>query len=114
MALQLSITLPNGAAGNYLRLVNLEWDRNLTSAMGYLALYLSKAQADVAPAYPLALVAQINVRGPVFEQYLSNAALAQAGHNLLAQIYDIAKTQPGCVRILNGVSVPDLAQAEDV
>ena len=29
MALKLSITLPNGASGDYLRLVNVEWDRNL-------------------------------------------------------------------------------------
>ncbi|MBM3366356.1 MAG: hypothetical protein FJY48_11740 [Betaproteobacteria bacterium] len=114
MALKLSITLQNGASGDYLRLVNVEWDRNLNSALAYLALYLNKAQADAAPAHPLALVAQINVRAPVFHQHLSNAALAATNHNLLAQIYEIAKTQPGCVRIINSVSVPDLAQAEDV
>ena len=114
MALKLSITLPNGASGNYLRLVNVEWDRNLQSALGYLALYLNKAQADSAPGYPLGLVAQLNVRGAPFIQHLSNAALNAPNVNLLSQLYHVAKNEPSCVKIINGVNLPDLAQAEDV
>lgn len=114
MALKLNITLQNGASGDYLRLVNVEWDRNLNSALAYLALYLSKAQAETAPTHPLALVAQINVRGVHFTDHLSNAALKAPNVNFLSQLYHIAKTEPSCVKIINGVSVPDLAQAEDV
>jgi hypothetical protein len=114
MALKLSITLPNGATGNYLRLTSVEWDRNLGSALGYLALYLNAAQAASAPAYPLGLVAQLNVRDDVFAQYLSNSALNGANDRLLAQMYAIAKNEPRCVKVLNGITLPDLAQAEDV
>jgi hypothetical protein len=54
------------------------------------------------------------VRDDVFAQYLSNSALNGANDRLLAQMYAIAKNEPRCVKVLNGITLPDLAQAEDV
>ena len=114
MALGISITLPNGVTGNYLRVVSVEWNRPASVAVWNLALYLSEAQANAAPKYPLALVAQVRVDGAKFEQYLSNEAIAAAGHNIIAQLYAVTKAEPGAVTIIGPVAPFDLSEAADV
>lgn len=114
MALQLSITLPNGATGNYLRVVSVEWNRPASVCVWNLALYLSEAQADAAPKYPLAIVAQVRVDGAKFEEYLSNEAIAAAGHNIIAQLYMVTKAEPKAVTIIGQVGPFDLSEAVDV
>ncbi len=114
MALQLSITLPNGVTGDYLRIVNVEWNRPASIAVWRIALYLSEAQANAAPKYPLAVVAQVRVDGAKFEQYLSNEAIAAAGHNIIAQLYAVTKAEPGAVTIIAPVAPFDLSTADDV
>jgi hypothetical protein len=114
MALQLNITLPNGAAGNYLRVVNVEWNRLASVCVFQLALYLSEAQADAAPRYPLGIVAQVRVDRDKFEQYLSNQAIAAASHNIIAQLYAITRAEPGCITLLGSLRDIDLTTATDV
>ncbi len=114
MALQLNITLPNGAEGNYIRVVNVEWNRLASVCVFQLALYLSEAQADAAPRYPLGIIAQVRVDREKFEDYLSNHAIAAASHNIIAQLYAITRAEPGCITLLGSLRDIDLTTAIDV
>lgn len=108
MALTKSITLPNGAAGNYIRLSACTWDRTTREASAHLHLFLSSAQAAAAPSNPLCLLAKLRLTGAKFDTYLSHAALE--GTTVAAQIYTAALVEP-----LNpgaGLTSLDLSDAE--
>lgn len=112
MALQLPVTLPNGAEGNYLRIGIYEWNRQGRSAYAELALFKDATQAALAPRFPLAVVAILNLRNASFDTYLSNAALASASGDVLAQLYAAAKVEP--LLPVNDIMVENIGEAEDV
>lgn len=112
MALQLPITLPNGAEGNYVRIGVFEWNREQRSAYVQLALFKDAAQAAAAPKYPLAVVGILNLRDDKFDLYLSNAAIAAADGDILSQLYKAAKEQP--LSPVNGLLIDNIASAETV
>jgi hypothetical protein len=112
MALQLPVTLPSGASGNYIRIGVFEWNREYKAAYAQLALFKDAAQAAAQPRFPLAVVAILNLRDAAFDQYLSNAAIAAAGGDVLGQLYEAAKVEP--LQPVNGILVDNIGSAEDV
>ena len=112
MALQLPVTLPNGAEGNYIRIGVYEWNREQRSAYVQLALFKDAAQAASAPRFPLAVVGILNLRNEKFDQYLSNAAIAAAGGDVISQLYAAAKVEP--LAPVNGLLLDNIDQAESV
>jgi len=112
MALQLPVTLPNGAEGNYLRIGVFEWNREQRSAYVQLALFKDAAQAASAPRFPLAVVGILNLRNEKFDQYLSNAAIAAADGKVLLQVYAAVKAEP--LSPVNGLLIDNIDQAENV
>jgi hypothetical protein len=112
MALKKQITLPNGTAGEYIRIDYFEFNRRARTAYVQLALFLSEAQARAYPDYPMQVVGQLELTGAKFDQYLSGATLAADGGNLIAQLYEAAKVEP--LRAVNGIVVIDIGTAEDV
>lgn len=98
MALQKTIALPNGAAGNYIRVGAYTWDRVTREASAHLLLYASAAYADSAPKSPLCLIAKVRLFGDKFDEYLSTAALdalVDAGPDPVRdQLYAAAKAEP--------------------
>lgn len=94
MALQKSITLPNGVTGNYIRIGAHLWDRSTKEASCRLFLFTSAAYAASRPDQPLCLLAVIRLRGAKFDHYLSNTALAGQGVTVLGQCYAAAKAEP--------------------
>jgi hypothetical protein len=119
MALQLPVTLPNGAEGNYIRIGVYEWNREQRSAYAQLALFKDAAQAAAAPRFPLAVVAILNLRNEAFDEYFSAAALAAAAGSGLAgadlirfQLYKAAKEKP--LAPVNDLLLENIEEAEDV
>jgi hypothetical protein len=74
MALQKTITLPNGAQGNYVRIEQLEQQYAGKSVSCHLMLYASKVLAD-AGAPPLARIGKIRLNGAGYDRFLSRASL---------------------------------------
>jgi len=94
MALSKTITLPNGAAGNYIRLGSYSWDRLTREASAAFLLHTSQALAAAAPSAPLCLIAVLRLNGAKFDAYLSNAALEREGKTVVEAFYDAAKVEP--------------------
>ena len=91
MALQKTITLPNGASGNYIRLGAYTWDRVSRECSAHLLLFTTAAQASSYPSAPLCLIAKLRLTGAKFDEYLGNSALEEA--TAAAQIYAAAKAE---------------------
>ena len=116
MALEKSITLPNGASGNYIRVSFYRWDRDAKEASAHLMLYGSAALATSAPASPLCLIAKLRLGGAKFDEYLGAAALAALAapgpDPVRDQLYAAAKAEP--LLAGGGLTTVSLADAEDV
>jgi hypothetical protein len=98
MALQKSITLANGATGNYIRVNAYRWDKGIREASALLALYTNATLAASAPGSPLVpIVAKLRLSGAKFDQYLGNAALdalpASTRDKVREQFYAAAKIE---------------------
>jgi hypothetical protein len=112
MALQKSITLPNGITGNYIRVGDsYEMNRREESVTAHVTLFFDAAHAARLPEYPLAVIALVELSEAEFDQYLGRDALATAGGNVVAQLYGAAKIIK--VRSLIGTEI-DLTDAADV
>ena len=112
MALQKTITLPNGASGSYIRVGAYTWDRQTNEASAHFMLHTDAAFAESAPGSPLCLIAKLRLQGDKFIQYLGNDALAVDGVTVLGQFYAAAKIEP----LLAGAGFTSisLADAQDV
>lgn len=92
MAFQKTLTLPSGVAGNYSRLTTYRWDRASREAVALFALYLDAAAASSGKQPLTPWIAKLRLTGDKFDQYLSNAELAD--HDVIAQLYAAAKNEP--------------------
>lgn len=92
MALQKTLTLPSGVAGNYSRLITYRWDRATREAVALFALYLDAAAASSGKQPLTPWIAKLRLNGAKFDQYLSNATLED--HDVIAQLYAAAKAEP--------------------
>ena len=92
MALQKTLTLPSGVAGNYSRLVTYRWDRSTREAVALFALYLDAAAAGSGKQPVTPWIAKLRLTGDKFDLYLSNTALED--HDVIAQLYTAAKAEP--------------------
>lgn len=114
MALQKSITLPNGSTGNYIRLGTYVVDRLSREASAQFMIHGSAALAESAPDSPLCMIAKLRLNGAKFDEYLSSEALAAVGQNIVEQLYVAAKAEP----LLAGGGLTqaqlDLSDATDV
>lgn len=112
MAFQKTTTLPNTAAGNYIRLSAYRWDRLTREASAQFLLFATEAAADAQPKSPLCLVAVLRLEGAKFDEYLSNAALAVEGVTVAGQLYEAAKAETLIAG--GGLTEVDLSDATDV
>lgn len=114
MALQKTISLPNGASGNYVRVGTYAIDRLTREASIQFMLHGSAALAASAPDAPLCMIAKLRLNGAKFDEYLSSEALAAVGQNIVEQLYVAAKAEP----LLAGGGLTqaqlDLSDATDV
>lgn len=98
MALQKSITLPNGSVGNYIRLTQIAYDRTTKEASACLMLFTSAAYAASAPDQPLGQIAKLRLQGAKFDEYLSTAALAAmptpGPDPMRTALYNAAQAEP--------------------
>jgi hypothetical protein len=100
MALQKTFTLPNGAAGNYVKIIAAPADYLSKEISVWFGLYLSAAQAATNPKATLSMAdrpfAKLRLSGAKFDQWLSTTALAAnpADDPFRAQIYAAAKVEP--------------------
>ena len=92
MALQKTLTLPSGVAGNYSRLISYRWDRAAKEAVALFALYLDAAAAASGKQPVTPWIAKLRLTGDKFDLYLGNAALED--HDVIAQLYMAAKAEP--------------------
>jgi ketopantoate hydroxymethyltransferase len=112
MALQKSITLPNGISGNYIRVGDsYEMNRREESVTAHVTLFLDAAHAQARPDLPLAVIALVQLLDAEFDSYLGRDALATAAGNVVAQLYAAAKSVK--VRSLVEQEI-DLTDAADV
>lgn len=112
MALQKSITLPNGISGNYIRVGDsYEINRREKTLTAHVTLFLDAAHAQARPDLPLAVIALVQLVDAEFDAYLGRDALATAGGNVVAQLYAAAKIVK--VRSLIGPEI-ELSDATDV
>lgn len=95
MALQKSITLPNGATGNYIRVGDtVEIHRRLKRAEAHVTLFLNEAQANANPDYGLGVIGLLNLQGDKFDLYLGKDALTRTyGGDISRALYAAAKTE---------------------
>ena len=112
MALQKSITLPNTAAGDYIRLGGYRWDRMTREASAHFHLFGSAAAASINPQSPLCLIAVLRLEGAKFDQYLSNAVLEATEATIAGQLYLAARSEPLIAG--GGLTAVALADAADV
>lgn len=112
MAIQKDIVLPSGAAGNYLRIDHIEWNRRSRSMFAQVTLFQDAARAAKYPAHPLQVVGLLELTGDKHDLYFGQAAMRAAGNDLQAQLYAAAKAER--LRSVNGVELTDLAGAQDV
>lgn len=116
MALQKSITLPNSAAGNYIRLTFYRHDAIARELSAHFMLYASAAARIAAPTEPLTMVAKLRLSGAKFDQYLSTAALTALSNvgpdRVAAAVYVAAKAETLIAG--GGLTVLDLSAATDV
>ncbi len=111
MALSKGFSFRNGASGSYIRVTAYRWDRSTREARAILTLYQDAAYAASAPDLPLLpVLAKLDLTGAKFDQYLGNAALADAG--VLAQLYAAAKVET--LLAGGGLTAVNLADAVDV
>lgn len=114
MALQKSITLPNGATGNYIRLGPYFVDPLVKEASAQLMLHTNAAYAASAPEMPLCMIAKLRLQGAKFDEYLANSVLNVDGVTLAGKLYEAAKAEP----IIAGGGLTqaqlDLSDAADV
>lgn len=94
MALQKTITLPNGASGNYIRIGAYTWDRMTREASAHLMLHTSATHAAEHPEASLCLLAKLRLHGSKFDEYLANAVLAGEGVTVIGQLYAAAMSEP--------------------
>jgi hypothetical protein len=76
MALQLTIELPSGAQGNYIKILEIERGIGRRYLCCHFYLYASKAKADEnKPIWPTC-IAKLRLEDAKYDKYLSTAALA--------------------------------------
>lgn len=109
MALQKTITLPNGVAGNYARITSFRWDRTSREASANIALFLD-AETAVSGQALRPTVAKLRLHGAKFDAYLSPAALAASDNDVVAQLYVAAKAEP----VVSDFGATIYAEATDV
>lgn len=112
MALQKSITLPNGAAGNYVRVGPYTWDPIAKESSAHLLLFVSAAQRTANPTASLCLIAKLRLIGAKFDQYLANSVLDGETVTVLGQLYAAAKLEPLVAG--GGLTDVDLSDATNV
>ncbi|PTX95779.1 hypothetical protein [Opitutus sp. ER46] len=99
MALQKSITLPNGATGDYIHISEYARDVDNRYVSCHLNLFTSAAHyaSQPAPKQPICLIAKLRLSGAKYDAYLSTAALAAVADTedaVRAQLYVAAKVEP--------------------
>lgn len=94
MAFRKSISLPNGARGEYIRLGAFTWDRLARQASAHLMLYADASHASCPSAAPLCLIAKLRLAGAKFDAYLSNTVLDAGAATIVGQLYAAAKVEP--------------------
>jgi hypothetical protein len=98
MALQKTFTLPNGTAGNYIRLAEPNVDYIHRTASAHFVLYVSASARNGAPLAHLGLLAKLRLAGPKFDEWLGLAALAAVPAGtpdpLRYRLYLAARTEP--------------------
>ena len=96
MALQKSITFPNGNSGSYLKIGFSRVDDLARDASFHFHLYKDRATRQACPKIPVqARVAKLRLTGDKYDQYLSGTALAaKPGATHTSQAYMAAKTEP--------------------
>jgi len=115
MALQKTITLPNGAVGNYIQLVTAAADYSAKYVPVEFALFMDAAHAVSNPTNPLCpLIAKMRLDGAKFDQYISTVALAAitADDPFRASLYAAAKAEP--LLAGGGLTSIDLSDAVSV
>ena len=112
MALQKSITLANGIAGNYIRVGDsYEMNRREKTLTAHVTLFLDAAHAQARPDLPLAVIALVQLLDAEFDAYLGRDALENARGKVVAQLYAAAKSVS--IRSLMEKEI-DLSDAVDV
>lgn len=119
MALQKSLTLPNGSFGAYIRLGHYRRNRARREAVAHFDLFADKASADANPQLPVAMIACLRLKDARFDEFLSNAAIAAASNNVEAQLYRALKAaanghNPHEIDPGGGLSQLNLTDATDV
>lgn len=98
MALQKSITIENGATGDYIRIGLAPIDWMTREASVHFMLYASEAWRAAHPEAPLCLIAKLRLEGAKFEEWLGEAALAAlvdpGADPVRDQLYAAAKVEP--------------------
>lgn len=97
MAFQKTLSLPNGASGDYITIGPYLLDPMTRTLSAHFHLYFSAALRASNPSDPLRpIVAKLRLSGAVFDSYLSTAALAEVESDdpVRSQIYAAAKVQP--------------------
>lgn len=88
MALQKSITFPNGNTGSYIMLSNYKVSKLVKEAAAHFVIYFDAAKRAAMPANPVDTIAQLNLSGNKFDLYFSGS------EDIRAQFYAAAKVEP--------------------
>lgn len=102
MALQKTLSLKNGATGNYFK-ISLIHHRIVEKEVSvHFSLYSSQDNRNQNPGHPLLLtVAKLRLQGEIYDRYLSSEALQ--GSNHVSQLYKAAKAE----RVISDYDLPD-------
>lgn len=94
MAFKKKLTLPNGAAGEYI-VVNghFTYDHQQRYFSAEFLLYVSEGAAKAKPQHALGTAAYLRLEGDKFDEYVSKKALAETDRDIFAQIYFAAKRE---------------------
>lgn len=92
MALQKTIQLSTGEAGDYIRMTSFRWDRGARDASAMFALFKSSHAAASGATPQVPIIAKLRLRDAKFDQYLGTAALDQG--SVVAQLYAAARAEP--------------------
>lgn len=113
MALQKSITLPNGTGGAYIKLAFFRWDDLRKEASAHFHLYTTAGTRLSAPLDPLRdTIAKVRLEGAKFDQYFSASAMLAARSTIVGQLYNALKAEGGIAG--GGLTSLDLSDAADV
>ena len=113
MALQKTISLPNGTAGAYIKLAFFRWDDIRKESSAHFHLYATNAARLSAPLDPLKdSIVKLRLDGAKFDEYFSGAALIAARSTIVGQFYTALKAEGGIAG--GGLTSLDLSDAADV